>query len=281
MSDTVIEGVVATLFDPNTETIEWRDVPGFTNYQASETGAIRRKTGYGYRYSKFSEHKTSKGFYLRVSAMSDNGKDRSKGVHILVCLAFKGLPPTDDKYEVNHIDGNKLNNLPSNLEWRTRSKNLDHAHENNLRKESVAVLMKDHIEETITRFYSLGEMGRQFGLDPRVCSRIVNKHSVEKWNSRYTFSMDLGDRKVTKFSWVTNIYALDCSTGSFAVFTDSLVASIHTEVNRMTILYQLRNKRTIPVNGWSFARDPADLPAMGYYSEEVVRQSIEDYAKPL
>lgn len=213
--------------------------------------------------------------------MSDDGERRSMTMHVLTCLAFKGQPPTDGVYNVNHLDGNKHNNLPSNLEWVTRSQNLNHAHESGLRKESVAVLMKDHTEETITRFYSLGEMGRQFGLDSRVCSRIVDKHSVEKWNSRYTFSMDLSNRKVTKFSWVTDIYGLDCKTWSYAVFTDSLGASIHTGVKRMTVLYQLRNKRTKPVNGWSFARDPADLPPPGYYSDEEVRQSIEDYSKPL
>ena len=39
--------------------------------------------------------------------------------------SFHGLPPSDKK-EVNHLDGNKENNVPSNLEWISRSDNLKH-----------------------------------------------------------------------------------------------------------------------------------------------------------
>jgi hypothetical protein len=41
----------------------------------------------------------------------------------VVALTYLGDPPTD-KYEVNHIDHNKLNNHYSNLEWVTHSDNI-------------------------------------------------------------------------------------------------------------------------------------------------------------
>ena len=50
---------------------------------------------------------------------------KTRKVHRLVAEAF--LPDFLDKPQVNHIDGNKLNNHISNLEMATSSENLLHA----------------------------------------------------------------------------------------------------------------------------------------------------------
>ena len=52
--------------------------------------------------------------------------------HRLVLINFLGYDrPTMD---VNHKDGNKLNNYISNLEWSTRFDNISHAYRLNLRR---------------------------------------------------------------------------------------------------------------------------------------------------
>ena len=65
--------------------------------------------------------------YKRVTLIL-NGKSKHYSVHRLVATTY--LINEGNKPEVNHIDGNKLNNDLSNLEWVTRSENTKKAYDN-------------------------------------------------------------------------------------------------------------------------------------------------------
>ena len=53
-------------------------------------------------------------------------------VHRIVADAWCANDDPENKTDVNHIDGNKLNNAPENLEWCTRKHNMIHAAQNGL-----------------------------------------------------------------------------------------------------------------------------------------------------
>jgi hypothetical protein len=71
-----------------------------------------------------------RGGYLKV-CLYNKGKRRWAYVHRLVCEVYHGLPL--EGQEVNHKDGNKMNNSSGNLEWVTRSENNFHAFRTGLR----------------------------------------------------------------------------------------------------------------------------------------------------
>lgn len=67
---------------------------------------------------------SKKGGYYCVGL--SKGKTKTFRVHQLVAKAF--IPNPENKPYVNHIDGNKVNNSVSNLEWCTCSENNLHNH---------------------------------------------------------------------------------------------------------------------------------------------------------
>ena len=94
----------------------WATVPGFSMYEASTEGHVRRKST-GHVLSE----RDSKG-YLKVNVVDDEGRHRTIDVHRLVAAAFL---ENDNGYEqVNHKDECKTNNAPTNLEWCTCEYNL-------------------------------------------------------------------------------------------------------------------------------------------------------------
>lgn len=65
-----------------------------------------------------------KGYYL--VNLSVCGKCKTFEVHRLICMAYHRKHPREWNY-VNHINGIKTDNNPSNLEWCTASMNIAHA----------------------------------------------------------------------------------------------------------------------------------------------------------
>lgn len=66
-----------------------------------------------------------------VVGITRKGELKGRKVHRLVAQAF--VPNPQNKPEINHKDGDKKNNLPSNLEWVTQWENQVHATQTGLR----------------------------------------------------------------------------------------------------------------------------------------------------
>lgn len=115
----------------------WRPIKGYENYSISTHGNVRRYRTYSSFYYKGKDRFvyikgmiTIKGYHMK--GVCKNGTKRNIAVHRLVAEHF--IPNPQNLPQVNHIDGNKLNNHISNLEWVTASENILHSVRIGLRK---------------------------------------------------------------------------------------------------------------------------------------------------
>ncbi|AUO79145.1 endonuclease [Salinibacter phage M8CRM-1] len=69
--------------------------------------------------------------YERIHLYLEDGREKQY-VHRLVAFAF--VEGYFKNAEVNHKNGDKRDNRPSNLEWITKAENVRHAHRNSFRK---------------------------------------------------------------------------------------------------------------------------------------------------
>ncbi len=104
---------------------EWRLMPSGL-YEISNYGNVRRATdGINTRAGQPKRVSLSSNGYL-IFGHFDNGKHTNILVHKAAAEAFLGIAP--EGMQVNHKDGNKLNNRIDNLEYVTVSENARHAY---------------------------------------------------------------------------------------------------------------------------------------------------------
>lgn len=154
----------------------WKDIDGFPGYQAGSYGNIRsflnNRWGIRDTYHILIPSLDKETGYLKVN-LQKNGKGYTKSVHAIIAEAFHdGKHPGLD---VNHIDGNKLNNNASNLEWCTRKENMKHAYENGLWSPDHAYRTRPvKILETGETFDSLTDCAKAIGGRPHTISMCLS-----------------------------------------------------------------------------------------------------------
>ena len=112
-------------------------------YPLNYPGIVKNRyliSTYGRVYSKYSKKiltpfTINSGYQsVHLSVDGELGKTRNVTVHRLMAYTFANPPENFKELEVNHINGNKMANTYTNVEWVTESENMQHAIKNNLAK---------------------------------------------------------------------------------------------------------------------------------------------------
>jgi NUMOD4 motif/HNH endonuclease len=104
---------------------EWRTIPGFSRYQVSDDGRVRRpRRFHNMPAGRVTRRKDSHG-YLACSLTDDARRQRKRQVHTLVAAAFIG--PRPPARLVRHLDGYRFNNRVGNLAYGTALENAQDA----------------------------------------------------------------------------------------------------------------------------------------------------------
>ena len=97
----------------------------YYDYMVSNQGRI-----FSLKTNCFMEGTHTESGYVRIKLRDSEGKQHIKAKHRIVAESF--CKNEENKPYVNHIDGDKDNNHPSNLEWVTSKENTQHAIETGL-----------------------------------------------------------------------------------------------------------------------------------------------------
>lgn len=163
----------------------WKTLPDISNYRIFPDGKI-----YALHLDRFVSEYSSRDGYKKVTLRLDNKERKSYSVHRLVALAYINNP--ENKPTVNHIDGNKENNIVENLEWATRSEQVQHAWDNGLikdiksRREAVINALGIRVVCLTTGeiFDSIGQACMKYGIKKsnltRTCRGEVGYRSAGK-----------------------------------------------------------------------------------------------------
>lgn len=164
---------------------EWRDIKGYEgNYMVSNLGRVKSLVGWnGHKYIKRDKilnpykQEVGQGYHRSVVKLHKNGKKKDAKVHRLVADAF--IPNPENKPNINHKDGNPLNNIVSNLEWCSQKENVTHAIETGLR--NLKHIPKKELERLyIEQKKSPREIGEMFNVSRSLITNRIKKYNIKK-----------------------------------------------------------------------------------------------------
>lgn len=226
--------------------------------------------------------KNSKGGYYTGSLYLEGGIALRVSRHRAMLLAFEPIPNDIEQLVANHIDGVPGNDDIDNLEWVTRSGNIVHAYNNNLRNDNKPIVIRNIRTNEVSEFISANEAARGIGVSPTGMNLLLNKRKFGSINSKgYQAKFQDDDRdwveiqnveeEIQKAVQRLGVKARNCETLEEHIFASISEANRFCGVN--SISFRFKNQDYTPMRGWQFI--PEDMDEFPPFSDEEYQKSIQ------
>lgn len=164
---------------------EWKPIPNYDGlYYVSNLGHIL--SCHNNRWGRDSKRNILwgwKGRHYLTTILCKGGTERKTYyIHRLVAEAF--IPNPNNLPEVNHKDGNKLNNSVDNLEWCTHLENMKHAENNKLATFNAAKII---CVDTCEEFGSIAEASIKTGISRTAINNCCRGWSKSAGKKRWKY----------------------------------------------------------------------------------------------
>jgi hypothetical protein len=253
----------------------WKTWPTYPTYEVSDLGRVRNtKTG------KILKQGIDRYGYPKLGLYA-LGRKIYTTVHRLVAQVWLLNP--ENKPQVNHINGVKIDNRSTNLEWNTNSENIAHSFELGLNDNRFAITLEDQLTGVSKVYRSFKSVGKLLGIYPSILLPLCKHSDRNPILGRYTVrvsSAELLKKPSNTARCGLNLYVYDSITGETEVYDSVLLAAYFTGI-RCLGLVDLSD-RTLEFLGYVLSQKEELLKdcSVTTLKEQTIKQRNDYWLKP-
>lgn len=192
--------------------------------------------------------------YLSVRITDNCGITKTWGLHRLLAWVFIANFDDIENMEVNHDDGNKLNNAVDNLEILTRRENVEHAGREGLTEKCKPILLRDISTGVTKRYPSVIAYARETSISKDIISSRCHRGEKFHYNGfQFKFGWDAFDETITPVEHTGRdipILVRDVFTGIVTEYNNSFLAAVGLSVSIASISKYIRDRNHPVLKGF-------------------------------
>lgn len=228
----------------------WKQVPEkYGNYEVSNMERLRHSELK--KICKLFINQTN-GYYFRSNHVGKN-KRKTVAIHRLVAETFLSNP--DDLPQINHKNGNKLDNRVDNLEWCTETYNVHHALTTGLSNHKTRVYQFTYNGVLMKEWESIIEASELLGISKSGISDCCAGRQITAGGFRWSYKNTARHHYVQggRNYKCKEVYVYDCNYNLLYTFESLNKASLFLNVPKSSIRTACKSRGIKTIKSFRFS----------------------------